>query len=172
MPKVSYASLRTSRIGFMDTESTASSAFEVALELPVRDHVVVEDDLLLHRGIQQVLEHEVAERFSSHLARAERLDGLVERARHTRDILGLVGVPVEHLGRGDPVRDAVQTTGDGRGEREVRVRVSTRDPALHTVALMLAHHAEAAGAVVVAPHDGGRCTPAQLVPLVRVYEPR
>ena len=38
-----------------------SSPFEVALQLPVGDAQVVEDDLFLHGGVQQVLEDEVAE---------------------------------------------------------------------------------------------------------------
>src|SRR3990172_11221716 len=40
---------------------------EVAGELPVGDGGVVEDDLLLLRGVQQVIEHEVAESLAGYL---------------------------------------------------------------------------------------------------------
>src|SRR5262245_1185244 len=48
------------------------AALEVAGELPVRDDLVVEDDLLLLGGVQQVLEHEVAKSFSRDRGASER----------------------------------------------------------------------------------------------------
>src|SRR5438552_13858307 len=94
-PNVSAGSQRMSRTGSTDDESTAdgtSAALEVASELPVRHAVVVEDDLLLDRRVQQVLEDEVAERLARDLRRAERLDGLVQRRGDAGDVLGLVRV--------------------------------------------------------------------------------
>src|SRR5262245_13715301 len=57
---------------------TARSApLEVADQLPVGDRVVVEDDLLLARHVQQVLEHVIAEPLPERLAAAHRVDRLV-----------------------------------------------------------------------------------------------
>src|ERR671927_207209 len=71
-PNDSNQSLRMSRTGFI--RSLRSAALEVPAELPVRDGRVVEDDLLLHRGVEQVLEDEIPEGLSRHLRVLERLD--------------------------------------------------------------------------------------------------
>src|SRR5439155_3704675 len=99
-----------------------SATFEVPGELPVGDGLVVEDRLLLHGGVQQVFEREVAEGLARDLTLAERLDRLVERMRHTMDVLRLVVVAVEHRRGLDRVLDPPQAGGDRGGEREVRVR--------------------------------------------------
>src|SRR5439155_1559393 len=105
-------------------------ALEVAGQLPVRHGVVVEDDLLLTRRVQQMLEHEVAEGGAGDRALLEPADGFVERRRDAGDVRRRVRVAVEHLGRLDLVLDAVQAAGDRRGEGEIRIGVGAGDAAL------------------------------------------
>src|ERR1044072_5455996 len=83
-----------------------SAPFEVALQLPVRDAQVVEDDLLLHGGVQQVPEDEVAEDLARDARSAELLDRLVQARGHARHVLGFVGVADEHVRGLDLVADA------------------------------------------------------------------
>src|ERR671910_2842420 len=132
-PNVSNPSLRTSRTGFTEQRyrREPSAALEVSGQLPIRDGRVVEDDLLLNGCVQQVLVHERAERLLRDMAVAEGLDRLVQRERHARHVLRLVRVAVEHRRWLGLVLDAPQAGGDRRREREVRVRVGSRDPGLH-----------------------------------------
>ena len=92
--------------------------------------------------------------------------------RDARDVLSFVRVAEEHLGRFHLVADAPHPARDRGREGEVRVRVGTRQPALHAEPRVLADRAEPARAVVAAPHDGGGCPRPELVALVRVDERR
>src|SRR5918992_1503 len=60
-PPVDTDGMRRNSKSSSSNLSLTSTAFEVALELPVGHHVVVEDALFLTRGVQKVLEHEVTE---------------------------------------------------------------------------------------------------------------
>src|SRR2546423_1809733 len=128
---------------------------EIAAQLPVGDTPV--ERLLLEAGrVQIVLDHVVAKGLPRNVAFLQRVDGFHQVARNAWQFFGVVRVTAE-LGRQlELVLDAVETGGDGRREREVRIRVGAGDPALDPQARTVTDDAEAARPVVPAPDDRGR----------------
>src|SRR3954471_3291729 len=98
-----------------------------------------------------------AERLGRDVARLEELDRLDECGRDPAYVLRrVIGVAPVGRARIDPVLDAVETGGDGRGVGEVRVAVGAGDTALDPAILFTTDDAECARAVVLAPHQRRR----------------
>src|SRR5680860_1214907 len=66
-PPVDIDGMRRNSNNSSSSRSLMSAALEIALQLPVRHDLVVEDQLLLPGGVEQMLEHEVTERGASDL---------------------------------------------------------------------------------------------------------
>src|ERR687888_26578 len=93
-------------------------------------HCFVELALLRREEVQVVLDHIRAEGRARQLTALQLAYRLAQRARHLRQIGGLIDVPLEDGRRLDPVLDAVQAGGDRGRVGQVRVRVGARDAAL------------------------------------------
>src|SRR5262249_36907835 len=132
-----------------------SDPLEVSPAFPVGDRAV-EGGRLGAVEMAVVLDDLLPEGALGEFTRFECVDGLGKGVRHARQRLGCVDVALEAGGRLDPVRDAVEARGECRGEGEVGVAVGARDAAFDAHARAFADHAEAGGAVVVAPGEAGR----------------
>src|SRR6266540_3232822 len=102
-----------------------------------------------------MLEHVLSEGLAGDAALLESVDGLVKRTGDPCDVSGLVRIALEHL-RILLVLDAVHPGGDGGSERVVGIGVGPGYARLDPERLVLTDDPEAAGPVVVAPHDGCR----------------
>src|SRR5215218_7871189 len=132
-----------------------SQPFEAADALPVGDGCIVGGQL--HVGHVEVVGDDVgAQRLAGDRALGEEAAGLAQRARHVLDVGRGVGVALADRWELDLLIDAVQARGDEPGERQVGVDVTARQTALEAPPRPVADDAEGAGAVVVAPSDGGR----------------
>src|SRR4030095_12138968 len=83
-------------------------------------------------------------------------------------LVGKVGVAGDLLLQGEALVDPVQAGGDDRGQGQVGVDVASWDPVLQPQRVAVADHPQGAGAVGLAPGDGGRGEAAGRVPLVGV----
>src|SRR5260370_29737221 len=121
----------------------------------VTRHDFVEQPLLGARVVQVVVDHLVAEQRARERTALEPRDRVAQRMREALDI-GFVGVPHEGGAELELLLDAVETRGEQRREREVRIRVGTGNPRLRAQRLAVPDDAEAARAVVVAPGERRR----------------
>src|ERR1700730_1906774 len=110
----------------MPTTGLATLEHPLAL---VGCHDLIEEALLGARVVQIVIDDLVAKQLARHRPGLETSDRLAQRTREALDI-GLVRVAFEGRAELELLFDAVQPGGKQRAEREVRIRVSTRNPRL------------------------------------------
>src|SRR5258706_12397841 len=144
-----------------------SDPFEVSLALPVRDGLVIGRGLGAIE-VSVVFDDVLAEGALGELARGEELDRLGKRPRHVLAVLRHIDVADEPLRRLGLARDALQAGGERGGKREVRIAIRARDAAFDAHRRSVADHAEAGGAVVVAPGEARRRPRRVDVALVRI----
>src|SRR3954468_8561716 len=123
------------------TESTRpSQPLEAAEALPVGDGRL--ERLELDMGVVEVVRDDlVAEGVADDVARAEELGRLAQRRWDAR-LVRQVGVALERRLERELAVDAVQAAGDERGDREIRVDVGAREPALDPPARPVADDAQ------------------------------
>src|SRR6266508_3785848 len=102
----------------------ASDDFHVAVELPLGDGLA-ELTLFPFAGCRIVIDEGVAEQLARRRRRLETSGGLHQGTRQLRLVrmLDLVGVALDGLAGIDLVLDAPQARADGRGQRQVGVRI-------------------------------------------------
>src|SRR5262249_9134130 len=129
-------------------------ALEHAAALVVR-HNLVELPLLVGRVVRVMALDRLTEGRADEVAGIPELLGLAERRREGFRLTRLIRIPLQLRTGIGLVLDPVEPRRQQRREGEVRVRISPRDSALHAPRLAVADDAEAAGAVVTSPGDGG-----------------
>src|SRR5919198_3540893 len=134
----------------------------------VAGHRLIEQPLFSSGVVEVVVDDLVAERRPCHGRALELVDRLAQRRGNASEALVCVRVALEHRRRLAPVLDSLQAGGDHRRERQVRIRVRTRNPRLDPEAIAVADDPEPAGAVVVAPGERRRRPALRGVALVRV----
>src|SRR6266496_5147710 len=113
-------------------------------QLPIRDGLV--ESLLLETAVVEVVfDHRLAESLARQLRPLQLVERLPQRLGHLAELRVLVGVAVVEPGRLEPLVDAVQARGDGRGKGQVRIGVGARNAVLHAEARPFPAQAEAAG---------------------------
>src|SRR5262249_31775796 len=103
-----------------------------------------------------VLDHVLAEHTAGPVALRESMNRLMERAGHVRQILRRVHVAFECRRRLDAMLDSVESRGDRRGEREIRIRIRAGRAAFDAQRLSVSNDPKSGGAVVDAPRHASR----------------
>src|SRR5207247_3817263 len=121
--------------------TTSSTAFAVSPPLP-GCHRPVERGLLGREKVRVMFYDVLTECAGGELARREPVGRFLQRDRQTGQMARRIHVAGKAFRRLDAIADSIEARREGRREREIRIAVGTRNPALNSQSGSAAHDAK------------------------------